>query len=82
MQEIEVFAFKHQSVVDSRDVADATGRPHKQLMRTVQKMITHLNASINERKFAPVDFFIPATYLDEKGEQCPRFYCNLCDTLS
>lgn len=89
MQELEIFVFKQRAVADSRDVARAVDRPHKQLMRSIQTIISHLdhnkNATVgesNERIFAPVKYFIPSTYIDEKGEEracylCTRLGCDL-----
>lgn len=118
MKELDIFVFKQKAVVDSRDIAEAVGRPHRQLLRSVQTMIGHMkhyNAQSqngfsekvkiterksvlseepenNERKSVPVgnnkimisDFFIPSTYIDEKGEERPCFLCTRlgCDMIA
>lgn len=91
MKDLTVFNFKKEAVTDSRDVAAVVGRPHKQLMRSIQTMIGHLeqNKNIvmeqsNERIFAPAKYFIPTTYIDEKGEQRPCYLCTRlgCDLIA
>lgn len=118
MKELDIFVFKQKAVVDSRDIAEVVGRPHRQLLRSVQTMIGHMkhyNAQSqngfsekvkiterksvlseepenNERKSVPVgnnkimisDFFIPSTYIDEKGEERPCFLCTRlgCDMIA
>ena len=42
MKELDIFVFKQKAVVDSRDIAEAVGRPHRQLLRSVQTMIGHM----------------------------------------
>lgn len=91
MKDLTVFNFKKEAVTDSRDVAAVVGRPHKQLMRSIQTMIGHLeqNKNIvmeqsNEHIFAPVKYFIPTSYIDEKGEQRPCYLCTRlgCDLIA
>lgn len=67
---LPVFEYRGQIVTDSRDVAAVLGKRHKDVMRQIRTMETHLNG----RNFAPVDFFIPATYTDPKGESRPCYY--------
>lgn len=83
-QSLEVFDFKQKAVVDSRDVATVIERSHKHLLRTIGTMIGHLTADFNGPKFEPVDFFIPATYIDEKGEERPCYYLTRmgCDLVA
>lgn len=85
MNELSLKEYRGQAVVDSRDVAELIGRPHKQLLRTIQTMINHLSSeSGNRHTFAPVKFFIPATYRDEKGEERPGYYLTRegCDLIA
>ena len=42
MKELDIFVFKQKAVVDSRDIAEVVGRPHRQLLRSVQTMIGHM----------------------------------------
>lgn len=67
---LPVFEYRGQIVTDSRDVAAVLGKRHKDVMRQIRMMGAHLNG----RNFAPVDFFIPATYTDPKGESRPCYY--------
>ena len=52
-------------IADSRDVARAIGKEHRNLMRSINTYYKHLN----QLKIERVKFFIPATYTDEKGEE-------------
>ena len=107
MNDLEIFEFKKKAVVDSRRVAEAIGRPHKQLLRTIKTMEKHLKGAATDNKnvvsgginhnknvvvkregnrhtFAPVNFFIPATYIDEKGEERGCYYLTKlgCDLVA
>lgn len=89
---LEVFAFKSQAVVDSREVARATERRHDHLLRSIQAMIGHMeHASIapkiganDRRKIAVSDFFIPSTYTDDIGRTLPCYLCTRlgCDMIA
>lgn len=70
LEALPVFEYRGQLVADSRDVAAMIGRQHKDTLRTISTMCKHLN----RRNFALVDFFIPATYKDGKGEVRPCYY--------
>lgn len=65
---------------DSRDVAEAIERPHKELLRTIRGYCEILN----ESKIAPVDFFVPAEYEDAKGEKRPCYLITRkgCDMIA
>lgn len=67
-------------VADSREIAEMIGRPHWQLLRTIDKMVGHFN----DNKIVVDDFFLPATYIDEKGETRPRYNCTRkgCDMVA
>lgn len=67
---LPVFEYRGQVVTDSRDVAQMIGKRHTEVLRTIKTMCRHFN----ERNFASVDFFIPATYIDPKGESRPCYY--------
>lgn len=54
--------------IDSREVAQMVGKQHKNLMADIRNYIKNME-SANELNFQPVDFFIPSTYLDSKGEE-------------
>lgn len=70
LQTLPVFEYRGQIVADSRDVAELVGKRHFHVMRQIQQMCKHLN----ESKIGFVDFFIPATYIDPKGETRPCYY--------
>lgn len=70
LQTLPVFVYRGQIVTDSRDVAAMLGKRHTEILRAIKTMCRHFN----ERNFASVDFFIPATYTDPKGESRPCYY--------
>lgn len=61
--------YHDQLVADSREVAAMLGRPHWALVRSVRTYCRYLN----DNKIGVVEFFIPATYKDEKGEERPCY---------
>lgn len=65
---------------DSRDVAEAIGRPHCDLLRAIRGYCEILN----ESKIALVDFFVPAEYEDAKGEKRPCYLITRkgCDMIA
>ena len=69
---LPVIEHKGQLVADSRDVAALIKRPHWQVLRTISTMCKHLN----DNKFVVVDYFTEASYIDEKGENRPCYYCT------
>lgn len=91
MNELNVFHFNEVSVVDSREVAEMTGKRHDHLIRDIAgyiKILSGANApksgDVNEPKFGPVDFFIPHTYQDSKGETRPCYLLTKkgCDMVA
>lgn len=64
MNELTIINYNGAEVVDSREVAEMTGKNHKELLRDIRNYAEILGKS-NERNFALVDFFIPSTYADE-----------------
>lgn len=78
-------------VVDSRQVAEVIGKRHDHLLRDIQNycdVMAKNNApksgDVNERNFAPVDFFIESTYTDSKGESRPCYLLTKkgCDMVA
>jgi len=68
--------------IDSREVAEAIGKNHKDLLRDIRGYIKVL-AKIDERKLAPILFFLESTYLDSYGREKPCYLlsklgCELC----
>lgn len=59
-----------QKYIDSREAAEMiAGKEHKEMLRDIRRYTEQLN----ERKIAPVDFFVESTYKDGKGETRPCF---------
>ena len=51
--------------INSIEVAEMTGKAHKNLVRDIKKYSDILTSS----KLSPLDFFIESTYVDAKGEE-------------
>jgi len=74
MNDVNVFEFNNQLVMDSRLVAEMVDKKHKELLRDIRSYIAVMRENVsNERNFAPVDFFIPSEYVDSKGETRPCY---------
>lgn len=88
MYELKLTEHCGQIVADSRDVARAIGKEHRNLMRSINTYYKHLNhaknGGVNQLKIERVKFFIPATYTDEKGEERPCYYLTRmgCDMVA
>ena len=68
--------------VDSREVAEAIDKNHKDLLRDIRGYIKIIH-KFNERNLAPVDFFLESSYVDSKGQVRPCYLiskmgCELC----
>lgn len=72
MNELTLMNINGIETVDSRQVAEAVGKNHYDLLRDVRKYCDYLN----ESKIAVVDFFIESTYADIKGEERPCYLCT------
>ena len=83
MNNLTVFQMDGIEVVDSREVAEMTGKLHKHLLRDISGYAEIIKNS-NETKFGPVDFFIPSTYTDSKGEERPCYLLTKkgCDMVA
>lgn len=68
--DIQLKTIESQVVMDSRDVAKEIGKRHRDLMRDIRRYINDLATSA---KLRPLDFFIEASYEDDKGETRPCF---------
>lgn len=79
-QRLKVSIRRGVPVVDSREVAEMIGRPHWQLLRTIDTMIRHLT----DNKIVVSEFFLSATYIDETGRTLPRYNCTRkgCDMVA
>lgn len=65
---------------DSRDVAEAIERPHKELLRTIRTYCEYLG----ESKIALSDFFVEATYTSEQNKEMPCYLITRkgCDMIA
>ncbi|HBB71862.1 MAG TPA: toxin Bro [Ruminococcus sp.] len=59
-------------VVDSRQVAEAIGKKHKELLRDIR----HYSTYLAESKIALCDFFIKSDYTDSTGRTLPCYLCT------
>lgn len=80
MNQLKVIAFDGQLVTESRDVAEMTGKEHKELMRSIRQYSSVLTSA----DLRSLDFFIPAYYDDAKKEQRPCFLLTKkgCDMVA
>ena len=80
---MQVKDYHGKSVIDSREVAEMVEKNHKDLLRDIRGYIKIME-NTNERNFAPVDFFIPSTYQDNKGEDRPCYLITKkgCDMIA
>ena len=83
MKELQVFNSNGKDVVDSREVAEMVGKSHAHLMRDISGYVQILERS-NESKFGLVNFFLPHTYQDSKGETRPCYLLTKkgCDMVA
>lgn len=83
MSDLEVFKFDGVDVVDSRQVAEMTGKQHKHLLRDIAGYIEVLTQS-TEPKIGPSDFFIESSYKDSTGRTLPCYLLTKkgCDMVA
>ena len=74
------FNFNQVDVVDSREVAKLIDVRHADLLEKIGGYIKHLTNG----KFRSLDFFIPSTYQDSKGETRPCYLLTKkgCDMVA
>ncbi len=72
MNELTPINFNGIEVVDSRQVAEAVGKNHYDLLRDVRKYCDYLGDS----KIAVTDFFIENTYKTEQNKEMPCYLCT------
>lgn len=79
MNELTVLEYQGAKVIDSREVAEMTGKEHKELMRSIRKY-TGILTSANLRS---LDYFIPSEYTDAKKEMRPCYLLTKigCDMI-
>ena len=83
MNELTIIDRSGADVVDSREVAEVIGKQHAHLMRDIKNYCDILEKT-NESKIGLVDFFIPSTYTDGKGESRPCYLLTKkgCDMVA
>ena len=81
MNNLELLVVDDKLVVDSRQVAELTGKKHFHLLRDIEKYIRVISTNHN---MDWLDFFIETTYKDEKGETrpCYRLTRKGCDLVA
>lgn len=67
--DLKVIDFKGQNVIESRMVAEMIVMQHKELLRKTKGYDEILTSA----KLRSLDFFIPNTYIDSKGEERPCY---------
>lgn len=72
MNELTPMNFNGIEAVDSRQVAEAVGKEHKNLIRDIRTYCEHLG----ELKFELTDFFIESTYTSEQNKEMPCYLCT------
>lgn len=72
MNKLTLINFNGIEVIDSRQVAEAVGKNHANMMREIRTYCGYLN----EIKIDLVEFFIESTYTDSKGEIRPCYLCT------
>ena len=80
MNELSIIHKNGVDEIDSREVATMVEKPHSDLMKSIRNYTDTLNAG----DFSSVDFFIPHTYTDSKGEQRPCYLLTKkgCDMVA
>ncbi len=83
MNGLQVFTYKKNEVVDSREVARMVEKQHKNLLADIRGYIQTMDDS-TELKFQPSDFFIPHTYYDTTGRALPCYLLTKkgCDMVA
>ena len=72
MTDLQIIKVGKQNTIDSRQVAQMVEKQHKDLLRTIHGYIEIMEKD-TERKIAPSDFFIEASYQDITGRTLPCY---------
>lgn len=80
---MQVKDFHGKSVIDSREVAGMVEKQHKNLLADIRGYLKIMEKA-NGLNFQPVDFFIPSSYQDSKGEDRPCYLITKkgCDMIA
>ena len=66
---LQLFNFKDQSVLDSRNVAEMIGKRHDHLVRDIDRYILDIEENPILGNCSTTAFFIPSTYKLNNGRQ-------------
>lgn len=72
MNKLKLTNLNGTETVDSRQVAEAIGKKHKELLRDIRNYSVYLT----ESRIALSDFFIESTYTDSTGRTLPCYLCT------
>ncbi|WP_042165585.1 Rha family transcriptional regulator [Paenibacillus gorillae] len=80
MNQLKIVNQNNQLLVDSREVAEMTGKQHKDLLRDIR----NYNDVLLSANLRSVDFFIGSTYQDNTGRTLPAFLLTRkgCDMVA
>lgn len=85
MEKLTIFERNGKLWTDSREVAAMVGKQHFHLVRDIRGYIAVMEKSGESknglsdsgvRNFAPSDFFIESTYINEQNKEMPCFLCS------
>jgi Rha family phage regulatory protein len=72
MNELTIIKRGDAAYIDSREVAEAIGKRHKDLLRDIRKYDEIINR-FTGRIFTPSDFFVESSYFDPTGRELPCY---------
>lgn len=72
MNELTLMNFNGVETIDSRQVAEAVGKAHKEMLRDIRTYCGYLG----ESKIALTDFFIESSYTTEQNKTMPCYLCT------
>jgi Rha family phage regulatory protein len=72
MNELTIIKRGDAAYIDSREVAEAIGKRHKDLLRDIRKY-DEIISRFTGRIFTPNDFFVESTYFDPTGRELPCY---------
>lgn len=72
MNELKLTNLNGIETIDSRQVAEAIGKEHKELLKNIRKYSEYLG----ESKISLTDFFIESTYTTEQNKTMPCYLCT------
>lgn len=80
MNELQTAYTEKALTLDSREVAEMTGKEHKNLLRDIKSYVDVLTSS----NLSPLSFFIESIYRDSKGETRPCYLLTKkgCDMVA